>query len=134
MAALEITQKCRSCGESHSFSFNGIINVAGNPELRERVASGDYFTWECPCCGARNLVASQTCLYHDAEEKLIIVMAPAGLKMEQLPQGAEAQSMYYCKSVLPAMEAARKDADLLETLTDKTYWPYPTYSDLLFYV
>ena len=54
--------------------------------------------------------------------------------MEQLPQGAEAQSMYYCKSVLPAMEAARRDADLLETLTDKTYWPYPTYSDLLFYV
>ena len=93
MAALEITQKCRSCGESHSFSFNGIINVAGNPELRERVASGDYFTWECPCCGARNLVASQTCLYHDAEEKLIIVLAPAGLKMEQLPQG------YTCRLV-----------------------------------
>ena len=42
--------------------------------------------------------------------------------------------MYYCKSVLPAMEVARKDADLLETLTDKAYWPYPTYSDLLFYV
>ena len=93
MAALEITQKCRSCGESHSFSFNGIINVAGNPELRERVARGDYFTWECPCCGARNLVASQTCLYHDAEEKLIIVLAPAGLKMEQLPQG------YTCRLV-----------------------------------
>ena len=26
------------------------------------------------------------------------------------------------------------DADRLETLTDKSYWPYPTYSDLLFYV
>ena len=24
-------------------------------------------------------------------------------------------------------------ADMLETLTDKAYWPYPTYSDLLFY-
>ena len=79
MAALEITQKCRSCGESHSFSFDGIINAAGNPELRERVANGDYFTWECPCCGARNLVTGQTCLYHDSKEKLMIVLAPAGL-------------------------------------------------------
>ena len=33
-----------------------------------------------------------------------------------------------------AMDAARADADRLETLTDKSYWPYPTYSDLLFYV
>ena len=32
------------------------------------------------------------------------------------------------------MEAARADADRLETLTDQSYWPFPTYSDLLFYV
>ena len=25
------------------------------------------------------------------------------------------------------------DVDVLEELTDKSYWPYPTYSDLLFY-
>ena len=25
------------------------------------------------------------------------------------------------------------DADAIEELTDKSYWPYPTYSDLLFY-
>ena len=27
----------------------------------------------------------------------------------------------------------RQYADILEQLTDKKYWPYPTYSDLLFY-
>ena len=42
--------------------------------------------------------------------------------------------MYYRKTIIPAMETARADADLLETLTDQSYWPYPTYSDLLFYV
>ena len=31
------------------------------------------------------------------------------------------------------MEALRKEADLLEKLTDKAYWPYPIYSDILYY-
>ena len=35
--------------------------------------------------------------------------------------------------VIPCMQDVRLAADALETLTDKTYWPYPTYSDLLFY-
>ena len=40
---------------------------------------------------------------------------------------------YLYTTVIPLMESARKDADLLEKLTAKSYWPYPTYSDLLFY-
>ena len=35
--------------------------------------------------------------------------------------------------IIPAMESLRIDADLLEQLTDKSYWPFPTYSDILFY-
>lgn len=54
--------------------------------------------------------------------------------MLHLPEDRASQSMYYCKTVIPAMEAARADADRLETLTDQSYWPFPTYSDLLFYV
>ena len=51
-----------------------------------------------------------------------------------VPKGnPEAASMYYHNVVVPAMEAVRSEADLLESLTDKTFWPYPTYSDLLFY-
>ena len=30
-------------------------------------------------------------------------------------------------------EQLRDQADILESITDKSYWPYPTYSDLLFY-
>ena len=33
---------------------------------------------------------------------------------------------------LPAMDALRAPADEAETLTAKTYWPFPTYGDLLF--
>ena len=41
---------------------------------------------------------------------------------------------YYHDVVLPAMEAVRIPADKLETLVGKKYWPFPTYSDILFYV
>ena len=54
--------------------------------------------------------------------------------MGHLPQNTAERAMYYRKTIIPAMETARADADLLETLTDQSYWPYPTYSDLLFYV
>ena len=40
---------------------------------------------------------------------------------------------YYCDVIVPGMAQIRKDADLLEKLTAKSYWPYPTYSDMLFY-
>ena len=47
---------------------------------------------------------------------------------------AAGTAMYYHDAVLAAMEAARADADKLESMVPKTHWPMPTYSDLLFYV
>ena len=55
----------------------------------------------------------------------------ASVPEEENPQ-AEARFMH--DSVLPAMENLRKSADTLEQLTDRTYWPFPTYDDLLFSV
>ena len=40
---------------------------------------------------------------------------------------------YYHDVISDLMEKARTQADILEQNTDKSYWPYPTYSDLLFY-
>jgi len=45
----------------------------------------------------------------------------------------EAAAMYYHDTIVPGMNAVRSEADILETLTAKSYWPYPTYSDLLYY-
>ena len=53
--------------------------------------------------------------------------------LENIPQNKEA-AVDYCHDVIVAcMERLREKADNLEQLTDKSYWPYPTYSDLLFY-
>ncbi len=47
---------------------------------------------------------------------------------------AEKLARYYHDAVLPAMEKVREPADKLELLVGKKYWPFPTYSDILFYV
>ena len=39
---------------------------------------------------------------------------------------------YYKDHVIPAMNELRVNADELETLTSKAYWPFPSYGDLLF--
>ena len=41
---------------------------------------------------------------------------------------------YMHDRVLPAMKEVRIHADALEQITDKTYWPFPTYDELLFSV
>ena len=50
-----------------------------------------------------------------------------------LPKDPEVAATKYHNRIIPAMNALRAEADALEELTDKSYWPYPTYSDLLFY-
>ena len=54
-------------------------------------------------------------------------------KLNSIPAETEAAADYMSNVIVPAMESLRVDADTLEQLTDKSYWPYPTYSDLLFY-
>lgn len=41
---------------------------------------------------------------------------------------------YFHDTIFADMGALRVPADKIETLVGKGYWPYPTYSDLLFYV
>ena len=54
-------------------------------------------------------------------------------KLRDLPETAEKAAAYNRKVVVPAMDDLRHEADILESLTDKSCWPYPTYSDLLYY-
>ena len=46
----------------------------------------------------------------------------------------EEDARYMRDSVLPRMAELRAHADALEKITDKTYWPFPTYDELLFSV
>ncbi len=54
-------------------------------------------------------------------------------KASAMVRGKE-QAFYYREVVVKAMDALRAPVDELEKLVDKTYWPIPTYADLLFEV
>ncbi len=43
------------------------------------------------------------------------------------------ESHYYHSDVLPRIESVRRIADELELIVAREYWPFPTYSDILFY-
>ena len=55
-----------------------------------------------------------------------IAAAPSGDNIET--------AHYYHNTVIAAMDAVRAPADKLEGLVGKKFWPFPTYSDILFYV
>ena len=50
-----------------------------------------------------------------------------------VPTDKQAAAEYYHNTICAQMAVLRGYADTLEKYTDKKYWPYPTYSDLLYY-
>lgn len=44
------------------------------------------------------------------------------------------KAVYFKDTILPTMEGLRTVCDAMERITAEEYWPYPTYSKLLFYV
>ncbi len=53
--------------------------------------------------------------------------------LKAAPQDSESAMGYYHSIIVPDMAAARTIADELETKTARDYWPFPVYSDILFY-
>ena len=51
-----------------------------------------------------------------------------------IPADAKEAMQYSHDVIVSEMAAARAIADNLETLTASEYWPFPVYSDMLFYV
>ena len=53
--------------------------------------------------------------------------------LKNVPGDHLAAAQYYDQVITVQMAALRADADLLERLTAKDRWPYPIYSDILYY-
>lgn len=54
--------------------------------------------------------------------------------LSEVPADTVENAHYFADSVLPQMNEVRKVADELEVNVAKSYWPFPTYDDLLFNV
>ena len=68
---------CSKCGQQQTVTVYRSINIADNPELKEKVRDGSLFLWECPHCGQVNLARYET-LYHDPSVKLMVWLIPEG--------------------------------------------------------
>ena len=82
-----------------------------------------------PCKGESALIRRLS----DHTEKLWDAVEVLKKELDALPQEVQAKADGCRQKVIPSMKAVRTQADALEALTDKGCWPYPTYSDLLFY-
>ena len=93
---------CSRCGSVRTVTTYDSINVRETPELKALVLDGSAFVWECPHCGARNLVRSQT-LYHDPDEKLMVWLTFGSEALEERVRsaysGTEGLSGYTCRFV-----------------------------------
>ena len=69
----------------------------------------------------------------DATDRLYDCIQVLHEALDAVPTATEAATTHFHSAVVPAMKTLRIQADRLEQLTDKSRWPYPTYSDLLFY-
>jgi len=75
-----------------------------------------------------NLSSLAACLYQNTANLEAALIHTKGIS-DTLEQAKS-----YRERVLPAMQDVRIVADQLETITGKEYWPFPTYSELLFSV
>lgn len=73
----ETLAPCSKCGNQSKITIYRSINIADNPEFKDKVKDGSLFLWECPHCGTVNLAKYET-LYHDPDTKLMVWLIPDG--------------------------------------------------------
>ena len=82
-----------------------------------------------PCQSERELVA----VLAETTDKLHEAIKDLENALVTVPADPESACRYCLDKIIPRMNTLRNHADLLERTTAKSYWPYPTYSDLLYY-
>jgi len=82
-------------------------------------------------CRYETSTAAELCRLTDDLQTACEKLAADAARRPTEPRAA----MHYCRDVLVAdMAAARQIADRLEVITDGKYWPFPTYSEMLYYL
>lgn len=65
------TVTCPQCGEESGFTVWESINTVINPEMKEKVRTGEAFLWTCPKCGLKSFIDYPT-LYHQQEDNFMV--------------------------------------------------------------
>ena len=73
------------------------------------------------------------CRLSDGIDQLYSACEELKKALLEVPTDSEQGTAFYHSVITPAMTKVRSLADGLELITDKSYWPFPTYADILFY-
>ncbi len=69
----------------------------------------------------------------DMQEKICLKLEEMeGLLHERRNDDPLTTAFFYRNEIIPLMDSLRSFADALEQITDRKYWPFPTYRELLF--
>ena len=79
------TVLCNNCSGQSSTEIYQYVNACTQPELKEKILSGELFLWTCPKCGAKKLL-TYPLLYRDTNQKIIICLSAAPLSVAN-PEG-----------------------------------------------
>ena len=117
---------CKNCGANHDAPVHESINVALDPAIKAKVKDGSLFVWECPYCGARNLLKYQT-LYHDPDAKLMIWLLPGdAIPPPQVEEAVKQLDGYTLRLVREVGDLIEKvnihDASLEDTVLEMCKW------------
>ena len=83
----------------------------------------------CPCKADQALMEQLSSGVDALYEKCQTLIS----ELKAVPAESIDAANYFSNIIVSHMDAVRAEADALELITDKSYWPFPTYSDLLFY-
>ena len=129
----------------HLESYRKIVNIEAKTMVDMAIhqilpAASAYSKALCDAAAGKKAMGATCCSELDLIGKLSQNQDDLYHRVEQLKEELTAipadptEAAAYCrKVVIASMDAVRASADRLEELTAKDYWPFPTYSDLLFY-
>jgi len=82
------------------------------------------------CTYEENIVEKLSQLNNKMYEN--VQLLEAELEAKKKIEDAQKLAEYYKDVIIPRMDKIRDSADKIEVMTDRNYWPYPSYADLLF--
>lgn len=68
----------------------------------------------------------------EEENKLFVAVSALESEKENASDDVTKEAFHSSEKLIPLMEEARKHSDELEKIVGKEYWPFPTYSEMLF--
>lgn len=66
---------CPQCSKESDFIVWDSINTVLDPDMKEKVRSGEAFHWKCPFC-QNEAAVEYACLYHQMDDHIMIYYVP----------------------------------------------------------